>query len=207
MMAKAARRVSQDAKRAPRTRAQAANARLTNARVTKPRLATVSGELREGFVVAVNPAGTVRVNLTGGPTIDALFPAHIDPRWLAEAAKLAPVAAVFLPARPSGRYVLFGLFPTRAQAEVRVDVTIRGRQVRVDAVELDTRVGQRALAARSRRERVPARPRRHQPRPPREPHQGRRGPSQLRRTTPLHPGKLTRTRTRSPRPAPRPSPC
>jgi len=136
-MAKAARRVSQDAKRAPHTRAQAANARLTNARVTKPRLATVSGELREGFVVAVNPAGTVRADLTGGSTIDALAPAHIDARWLAEAAKLAPVAAVFLPARPSGRYVLFGLFPTHAQAEVRVDVTIRGRQVRVDAVELD----------------------------------------------------------------------
>ena len=43
---------------------------------------------------------------------------------------------MFLPARPSGRYVLVGLFPTRAQSEVRVDVTIRGRQVRVEADEV-----------------------------------------------------------------------
>lgn len=126
-MARAARRVSQDAKRAPRTRARA----------TKPRLATVSGELREGFVVAVSPAGTVRADLTGGTTTDALCPSHIDLRWLAEAAKLAPIAAVFLPARPSGRYVVFGLFPTRAQSEVRNDVTIRGRQVRIEADQLD----------------------------------------------------------------------
>lgn len=130
-MARAARRVSQGSqagKRAARTPAQG--------RATKPRIATVSGELREGFVVEVTAAGMVRAKLTGRATIEALCPSHIDLRWLTEAAKLAPIAAVFLPARPSGRYVLFGLFPSRAQADVRVDVTIRGREVRVEADQI-----------------------------------------------------------------------
>jgi hypothetical protein len=131
-MARAARRMREEAKRAPRSGARSAKPRGT----AQPRLGTVSGELREGFVVDVHGAGTVRAELAGGPTLDALCPSHIDPSWLAAAAKVAPIAAVFLPARPSGRYVLFGLFPTRAQSEVRVDVTIRGRQVRVEADEV-----------------------------------------------------------------------
>ncbi|HLK92920.1 MAG TPA: hypothetical protein VKZ18_23710 [Polyangia bacterium] len=122
----------EEVKRAPRGGARSAKPRGT----AKPRLATVSGELREGFVVGVNPVGSVRAELAAGPRVDALCPSHIDPQWLAAAAKVAPIAAVFLPARPSGRYVLFGLFPSRAQAEVRVDVTIRGRQVRVEADEV-----------------------------------------------------------------------
>ena len=131
-MTRAARRVSpesQKSKRVPRTRARG--------QVTKPRIEALSGELRDGFVVEVAAAGIVRAKLTGAATIEALCPSHIDLPWLTEAAKLAPIAAVFLPARPSGRYVLFGLFPSRAQAEVRVDVTIRGREVRIEADQLD----------------------------------------------------------------------
>jgi hypothetical protein len=124
--------VREAAKRAPRAGARAEKPRAA----AKSRPAPISGELREGVVVEVTAAGTIRAQLAGGPTVDALCPSHIEPRWLAAAAKLAPLAAVFLPARPSGRYVLFGLFPTRAQAEVRVDVTIRGRQVRVEADEV-----------------------------------------------------------------------
>jgi hypothetical protein len=39
-------------------------------------------------------------------------------------------------ARPSRRYVLWGIFPGAAHADVTIDVTIRGRQVRVDAESL-----------------------------------------------------------------------
>jgi hypothetical protein len=131
-MARAARRVREEAKRARRATERSAKPR----RAAKPRLATVSGELREGFVVQVNSDGSIRAALAGGPKTDALCPSHIDPAWLTAAARLAPIAAVFLPARPSGRYVLFGVFPNRAQAEVRIDLLIRGRQVRVDADHL-----------------------------------------------------------------------
>jgi hypothetical protein len=131
-MSRAVRRVREEAKRAPRASERSARPR----RAPKPRSATVSGELQEGTIVAVNTDGSVRAELSGGPQIEALCPAHVDQAWLAAAAKLAPIAAAFLPARPSGRYVLFGLFPTRAQAEIRVDVVIRGRQVRVEADEV-----------------------------------------------------------------------
>jgi hypothetical protein len=124
--------VREETKRGPRAVGRSEKPR----RPAKSRLATVSGELREGFVVEVNSDGSIRAALAGGPKIDARCPSHIDAVWLAAAAQLAPIAGVFLPARPSGRYVLFGLFPTRAQTDVRVDVTIRGRQVRVEADEV-----------------------------------------------------------------------
>ncbi len=105
----------------------------SRARARSTRVGASPGDLLEGAVKDIAPGGTVRAVLTGGPAIEALCPAHIDARWLAEASRLGPVSAVFLVARPSGRHVLFGLFPTRAQAEVRVDLLIRGREVRVDA--------------------------------------------------------------------------
>jgi len=80
--------------------------------------------------------GRVKATLTGGRSVTGLCPAHIDRLWLAEAARVAPLPAVFLAARPSGRYVLFGVFPQPAHADLRVDHVIRGREVRVDAETL-----------------------------------------------------------------------
>ena len=95
----------------------------------------------EGRVVEVEPSGTVRAVLAGGEAIEALCPAHIDAAWLKEACARAPVAAAFVLARPSGRHLLWGIFPDAAHAEVRADVVIRGRQVKVEAesVELSSR--------------------------------------------------------------------
>lgn len=110
--------------------------RPAGARTMSKRSSATTGALLEGHVTHVAPGGAVHAVLTGGATIEALCPAHIDARWLAEASRLAPVSAVFLTARPSGRHVLFSLFPTRAQTEVRVDLVIRGREVRVDADQI-----------------------------------------------------------------------
>lgn len=137
-MAKSQKRPIESSRRTRPARARAMAKRSSSA---------VPGELLEGMVTQAAPGGAVHAVLTGGVTIEALCPAHIDGRWLAEASRLAPVSAVFLMARPSGRYVLFGLFPTRAQAEVRVDLVIRGREVRVDAdqVHLGSRNAQLRL--------------------------------------------------------------
>jgi hypothetical protein len=90
----------------------------------------------EGPGVISGAAGTVRAVLAGGDAIDARCPAHVDVAWLAQACARGPVAAVFVAARPSGRYVLWGLFPSAEHADVRSDVVIRARKVRVDAESL-----------------------------------------------------------------------
>jgi hypothetical protein len=103
----------------------------------------------EGQVVAVVAAsgaggkgaisgapGSVRAVLSGGEAIDARCPVHVDIAWLSQACVRGPVAAVFVAARPSGRYVLWGLFPGAEHADVRADLIIRGRKVRVDAESL-----------------------------------------------------------------------
>jgi hypothetical protein len=95
------------------------------------------GELVEGEITAVTADGRVRAVLTGRVSIEALRPAHVDARWLAEASRSAPVPAVFAIARPSGRYVLLGVFPGEAHANVKVDVVIRGRDVRVEAESIN----------------------------------------------------------------------
>jgi hypothetical protein len=122
-MAKPAKRSVGIARRTPPSRARAPS----------PRNGAAPGELREGKVTGIDSAGAVRAVLSGGTGIEALCPAHINARWLTEAARLAPISAVFLIAQPSGRYVLFGLFPSREQAEVRIDLLIRGREVRIEA--------------------------------------------------------------------------
>lgn len=102
-------------------------------RTQSPRNGAAPGELREGQVTGVDSTGAVRAVLSGGAAIEAMCPAHIDARWLTAASRLAAVPAVFLIARPSGHCVLFGLFPSREQAEVRIDLLIRGREVRIEA--------------------------------------------------------------------------
>jgi hypothetical protein len=122
-MAKLAKRSVGIARRTPPARA----------RTPSPRNGAAPGELREGKVTGVDSAGTVRAVLSGGAAIEAMCPGHIDPRWLTAASRLAAIPAVFLMAQPSRRYVLFGLFPSREQAEVRIDLLIRGREVRIEA--------------------------------------------------------------------------
>jgi hypothetical protein len=90
----------------------------------------------EGHVVATAEPGVVRAVLTGGAAVDALCPAHVDAAWLKEACARAPVAAAFVVAQPSGRHVVWGIFPGVAHADVRCDVVIRGREVKVDADSL-----------------------------------------------------------------------
>ena len=94
------------------------------------------GALLEGHVRGVDGNGAVRATLATGEEIEALCPAHIDAQWLREAAARVPVAAAFAIARPSRRYILWGLFPGPAHADVRTDVTIRGRNVRVESESL-----------------------------------------------------------------------
>jgi hypothetical protein len=97
------------------------------------RARATTSELVEGEILSVSADGRVRAVLSRRATIEALCPAHIDGRWLAEASRRAPVPAVFATARPSGRYVLFAVFPGDAHADVKVDVVILGRDVRVEA--------------------------------------------------------------------------
>jgi hypothetical protein len=90
----------------------------------------------EGHVVAAGEPGTVRAVLAGGEAVEALCPAHVDAAWLREACARAPVAAVFVVARPSGRHILWGIFPGVAHADVKCDIVIQGREVKVDAESL-----------------------------------------------------------------------
>lgn len=122
-------KVKRATRRAP-ARAQAS--RPAPSRGFTRRARGAAGELWEGQIVAVDAQGLVRARLTGGQTIAALCPAHVDARWVAEAARLAPLPAVFMAARPSGRFVLFGVLPDPVHAEARADVVIRGREIRLE---------------------------------------------------------------------------
>jgi hypothetical protein len=90
----------------------------------------------EGQVHAVDDHGGVRAVLADGVSIRARCPSHIDHKWLQAAARVAPVEAVFVPTQPSGRHVLWAIFPDRAHADVVVDVVIRGREVRIEGESL-----------------------------------------------------------------------
>ena len=98
-----------------------------------PRPASDAGLLLEGWVRAVDEGGAIQATLASGQAIAPICPAHIDLGWLRVAAARAPVAAVFAVTRPSGRHVLWGIFPGAAHADVRADVVVRGRTVVVDA--------------------------------------------------------------------------
>ena len=95
--------------------------------------------LWEGAVLAVAD-GTdgviVHATFASGARIEASCPAHVDASWLRAACALAPVPAAFVVARPSGRHVLWGIFPGPVHAEARADLVIRGRAVTVDAESL-----------------------------------------------------------------------
>jgi hypothetical protein len=107
-------------------------------------LAARAGEansLIEGRVIELTDgdgegAVVVRALLAGGEGVEALCPAHVDAGWLRAACAVAPVPAAFVVARPSGRHVLWGIFPGAAHADVRADLVIRGRAVTVDADSL-----------------------------------------------------------------------
>lgn len=101
------------------------------------------GMLMEGVVRSVDETWRVAATLADGESISALCPAHIDRGWLRAAAAHAPVAAVFAVAQPSGRHVLWGLFPSEVHAEIRADIVVRGRHVVVDAesAQITTRAG------------------------------------------------------------------
>ena len=92
-------------------------------------------EGREVYVAVVKASFHWCIDGTLEPA--TLRPAHVDARWLAEASRSAPVPALFAIARPSGRYVLFGVVPGDAHADVKVDVVIRGRDVRVEAESIN----------------------------------------------------------------------
>jgi hypothetical protein len=87
----------------------------------------------EAEVRLVDDRGVVHATLAGGEAVVARCPAHVDRAWLQAAARVAPVDALLVAARPSGRLVLWGIFPGEAHEAVAVDVRIRGRQVRIDA--------------------------------------------------------------------------
>jgi len=88
------------------------------------------------WAVAVDQDGVASGKLATGDVFVARCPAHIDRDWLRAAAKVAPVSAVFVSAQPSGSVILWGIFPGRAHENVVVDVRIRGRQVRIDAEDV-----------------------------------------------------------------------
>ena len=87
----------------------------------------------EGEVRLVDDRGLAHAMLASGETVIARCPAHVDRAWLQAAARVAPVDALFVAARPSGRLVLWGIFPGEPHEAISVDVRIRGRQVRIDA--------------------------------------------------------------------------
>jgi hypothetical protein len=97
------------------------------------------GAVLDGRVVGVDAPGTVRAVLAGGQEIQALCPAHVDAAWLTEACAVAPVAALFVTAQPSKRYVLWGVLPSAQHADVRADVVIRGRHIKLDAEAVQLR--------------------------------------------------------------------
>ena len=98
------------------------------ARAALPAAAPLEGEVR-----SVDDRGVVQGVLTTGETVAARCPAHVDRTWLKAAVRAAPVEALFVTTRPSGRFVLWAIFPGEAHDAVAVDVRIRGRQVRIDA--------------------------------------------------------------------------
>ena len=61
---------------------------------------TGDSALFEGHVRGVDSRGIAHAVLATGEAIEALCPAHIDARWLREAATREPVAAAFVVARP-----------------------------------------------------------------------------------------------------------
>ena len=95
-----------------------------------------ASDLVEGRVVAMIEPGKARGVLAGGETIEALCPAHIDAVWLQAACARCPVQAAFALVQPSRRHVLWGLFPGAEHADVRTDILIRGRQIKLDAEAL-----------------------------------------------------------------------
>jgi hypothetical protein len=121
------------AKTAKRTTPVASPDKLGTLRSLPARRDLAASGVIEGRVGSVDEHGTVRAVLNGGEPIEARCPAHIDLAWLKAASACAPVDAAFVVARPSGRHILWGVFPGAAHAEVRADVVIRGRQVRLDA--------------------------------------------------------------------------
>ena len=90
----------------------------------------------EGRVIGTSEPGQVRGVLAGGETIEALCPAHVDAVWLQAACARGPVAAAFVLVQPSGRHLLWGIFPGPEHADVRADIVIRGRHIKVDAEAL-----------------------------------------------------------------------
>jgi len=111
--------------------------RFKASRVVRPAIdAPPASGVLEGRVIATSQPGTVRGVLAGGETIEALCPAHVDAVWLQAACERGAVAAAFVLVQPSGRHVLWGIFPGPEHAEVRADIVIRGRQIRLDAEAL-----------------------------------------------------------------------
>jgi len=129
-MAKAAKRLKQVP--AP-PQASAPPRAASELRSLSARLQAKGGGVIEGHVGGVSESGLARAVLAGGEAIEALCPSHVDLRWLREACKRAPVAAAFVVAQPSGRHVLWGLFPGAAHQEVKADVVIRGKHLRLEA--------------------------------------------------------------------------
>ena len=127
-MSKVARRLS-PARASKRSASKSRSQREVRATIDAP---PASGVL-EGRVVATSEPGKVRGVLAGGQTIEALCPAHVDAIWLQAACARGPVAAAFVLVQPSGRHVLWGVFPGAEHADVRPDIVIRGRHVRIDA--------------------------------------------------------------------------
>ena len=102
------------------------------ARATVTTAAPLEGEVR-----SVDERGVVHGVLATGETVIARCPAHVDRTWLKAAARVAPVEALFVTTRPSGRFVLWAIFPGEAHDSIAVDVRIRGRQVRIDAESIE----------------------------------------------------------------------
>jgi len=127
-VAKSLSPVGASKRRAARSAAQRESRRVVDG-------AQASG-LVEGRVVAVSEPGKVRGVLAGGEAIEALCPAHVDPVWLQAACARGPVPAAFALVQPTRRHVLWGVFPGTEHADVRADIVIRGRQIKLDAEAL-----------------------------------------------------------------------
>jgi hypothetical protein len=87
----------------------------------------------EGEIVRVSH-GLAEVVTHTGEHLLARCPQHIDPEWLCAAVAIAPVEAIITCA-DGGRPFVWCIFPAVTHAAVRLPVTIRGTEIRIEASE------------------------------------------------------------------------
>ena len=97
-----------------------------------PTMAVEPGVVFEGRVMGVGQS-TVEAHVEPDGVVEARRPAHVDVGWLRAAVEAGPVEGAFVVPRGGGRAVLLAVFPGPEHAQVRADITLVGRHVRIEA--------------------------------------------------------------------------